>query len=119
FVSNGAQTFIIANDGRVWSCGLNAADEGIMQGSLGTSSASSSWTFAATNLQGVCKLFTRLEIEYIEYDDGTDSVLLYTRTYAVDAMGEIFAWGWNGDELLGVGIREQIIADPQPVRLPE
>ncbi|MBQ1520745.1 MAG: hypothetical protein IIZ56_04635, partial [Clostridia bacterium] len=73
--------------------------------------------FVDLGLKNICTVFTHLEVDYIDYDDGTDGVQLYSRTYAVDSDGRIFAWGWNGDGCLGVGSGDENVLSPTEVFL--
>ena len=113
FVTTGAQTYIIADDGGVWASGW--AGEGFVFGGLGDGTDSTKYGFVYLGIEGFCTVTSRMDEEFIDYDDGTDGVRLYCRTFAVDAEGRIFAWGWNGDGLLGTGGAEELVLTPAEI----
>ena len=118
-VTNNAQTFIIKDDGSVWATGLSSdfCGGGVFFGSLGDGTEEMRYGFVELPLEGVVSVFSKLTEVFTEYDDGTDSVDLYARTFAVDAEGRIWAWGWNGDGLLGVNSAERDVLSPMEVHL--
>ncbi len=114
YTCTGAQTYAVTADGSVWACG-EAADRGFIHGGLGTGNEESSYKFIKLDLKDIRFVSSFLKTDYIDYDDGTDGVELYNRTFAVDYEGRIFAWGWNGDGLLGVGSEEAEVLSPMEV----
>ena len=116
-ITNNAQTFIIKDDGSVWATGMGCGDDDLMHGGLGDGTEETRYGFVELGLKGVCVIASRLTEEYIDYDDGTDGVRLYARTFAIDEDGRIWAWGWNGDGLLGVDSSEDEILSPTEIFL--
>ena len=118
-VTNNAQTYIIKDDGSIWATGLSSdfCGGGVFFGSLGDGTEEMRYGFVELPLEGVVSVFSKLTEVFTEYDDGTDSVDLYARTFAVDAEGRIWAWGWNGDGLLGVNSAERDVLSPMEVHL--
>lgn len=113
FVSTGAQTYIIAEDGSIWATGWSGED--FVFGGLGDGTDATRFGFVKLGIEGFCTIASRMDEEIVEYDDGTDGVMLYCRTFAVDAEGSIWAWGWNGDGLLGTGSAEEIVLSPEEI----
>ena len=115
-VTNGAVSYIIKWDGSVWATG-ESIETGFIHGALGTGSEERSFGFVKLDIQNAVSITTTLSLEFIEHDDGTDSVVVCTRAYAVDAEGRIWAWGWNGDGLLGVNSTETDVLVPTEVHI--
>ncbi len=116
FFTNGAMTYAITFDGEVLVSGLNAAD-GMIHGSLGTGSQEPSYGFVRIEgLKNIRSIFSDLAM-VIASDDDSDYCVLYSRTFAVDADGNIFAWGYNGDGLLGVNSGEETVLTPMQVNV--
>lgn len=116
FFTNGAQTYAVTYDGRVLATG-SGMEHDFMHCPLGDGTEETSYGFVDIGLKDICTVFTHLDVEYIDYDDGTDGVQLYSRTYAVDAEGRIFAWGWNGGGCLGTGSDEEIVLSPAEITI--
>jgi hypothetical protein len=114
FVSTGAQTYIIAEDGSVWATGYGP-DDVFFYGSLGDGTEAARYGFTYLGVEGFCTVTSRMDMEYVTYDDETDTVVHYCRTFAVDAEGRIFAWGWNGDGFLGTGSNEKLVLSPEEI----
>lgn len=113
FVSTGAQTYIIAEDGSVWATGWSG--EGFVFGGLGDGTDATRFGFVRLGIEGFCTIASRMDEEIVEYDDGTDGAMICCRTFAVDAEGRIFAWGWNGDGFLGTGSNEKLVLSPEEI----
>ena len=114
FTCSGAETYAVTANGEVWACGMGG-EEGFIYGSLGDGTAEESYTFVNTGLTDITRVLTHLELVFIDYDDGTDGVRLYCRTFAVNKDGRLFAWGWNGDGLLGAGALDEVVLSPMEV----
>lgn len=114
YTCTGAQTYAVTADGSVWACG-ESADLGFKWGCLGTGSKDPSYEFVKLDLKDIRFVKGCLDLVYIDYDDGTDGVELYNRTFAVDSEGRIYAWGWNGDGLLGVGSGDKEVLSPTEI----
>ena len=118
FVSTGAQTYIIAEDGSVWATGLGS-EEGYVFGGLGDGTDATRYGFVYLGIEGFCTVTCRMDNDIIENEAGDTGNRICCRTFAVDAEGGIYAWGWNGDGLLGVGADEEIVLSPvkiEPMR---
>ena len=115
-VTNGAVSYIIKWDGSVWATG-ESIETGFIHGALGTGSEERSFSFVKLGIQDAISITTTLGLEFIEYDDGTDSVKVCTRAYSVDADGRIWAWGWNGDGFLGVDSADTDVLVPTEVHI--
>ncbi|MBO4849101.1 MAG: hypothetical protein J5586_08115 [Clostridia bacterium] len=114
-VVNGAAMYAVADDGELWATGMGR-DEGLMFGCIGDGTDATRYGFVSTRLEGVCEVYSDLNIVY-EEEEESDYVILYSRSYAVDAEGRIFAWGWNGDGFLGTGAGEELVLTPTEVHL--
>lgn len=116
FYTSHSQTYVIENDGRVWGTGYGL-DKGFVHGCLGDGTTATRYGFVPVDYLYACEVFPNLELVFTDYDDGTDGVALYSRTYAVDAEGRIYAWGWNGDGFLGVRSADEEILTPTEIFL--
>ncbi|MBR0135536.1 MAG: hypothetical protein IJM18_04990 [Clostridia bacterium] len=116
FVTNNAQTFIIKDDGSVWATGTGIR-EGFIFGGLGDGARETRYGFVQLDIANIRDIFSLCYEKFLDYDDGTDGVELYNRTFAVDAEGRIFAWGWNGDGLIGSNSGEEEVLSPAEVFL--
>ena len=115
-VTNNAQTFIIKEDGSVWATGLNSKDnEVFFFGGVGDGTSETKYGFVDLGLKGIVNIVSALTEMYFEYDDGTDGVVLYARTFAIDEEGRVWAWGYNGDGFLGVDSAEVDVLAPMEV----
>ena len=119
--TNNVQTFIIKNDGSVWATGQSGGTNefGIFVGALGDGAEETRYGFVKLGLEdigAVTSLLTVIYDELGEDDEGSPGVQLYARTFAVDNKGRVYAWGWNGDGLLGVGTGDGVVYSPVEVR---
>ena len=115
FVSTGAQTYLIADDGSVWASGR--AGEGFVFGGLGDGTESSEYGFVYLGIEGFCTVTSIMDNFIYEDEVGDTGIRIYCRTFAVDAEGNIFAWGWNGDGLLGVGSEDEVVLFPVQIEI--
>lgn len=99
FVTNNTATYIIKNDGSVWATG-EGIEEDFIHCALGDGTAETRFGFVRLALDNIRAVTSLLNEVIVDYDDGTDGVLLYARTFAFDNDGRLFAWGWNGDGYL-------------------
>ncbi len=114
FTSTGVQTYLIAEYGCLWATGYGA-DDVLFYGSLGDGTTATRFGFVKLDAEDFRAVTSRMDYEYVCYDDETDTVVHYCRTFAVDAEGSIWAWGWNGDGLLGTGSAEEIVLSPEEI----
>ncbi|MBQ4447965.1 MAG: hypothetical protein II897_06695 [Clostridia bacterium] len=115
--TNNAQTYIITEDDKVMATGL-ADDRDAVHGGLGDGTLETRFGFVSLGLKGVCGIYTHLG-EVFGEDEDSDWVELYARTFAVDEEGSIWAWGWNGDRLLGTGSSEETVLSPELITINE
>ena len=113
FTCSGAATYVVTENGEVWACG-ESIDRGFIYGGLGDGTENSSSAFVSTGLSGILKVQSRADQVFTDEGE-SDSVQVYTRTFAVDSEGRIYAWGWNGDGLLGTGSAEAEVLSPAEV----
>lgn len=115
--TNNAQTYIITEDDEVMATGL-ADDRDAVHGGLGDGTLETRFGFVSLGLKGICGIYTHLG-EVFGEDEVSDWVELYARTFAVDEEGSIWAWGWNGDRLLGTGSSEETVLSPELITINE
>lgn len=117
FFTTGAATYVIGEDGLVWASG-NSIDRRIFRGGLGDGTTAERYGFVVVGgysaLWGVCDMTCALLWECID-DGDADWARITSRTFAVDAQGKVYAWGWNGDGLLGVGSDSEEVLFPTEV----
>ena len=117
FVTNGAMTYAITFAGEVLATGMNAGAD-FIHGSLGDGGSETRFGFVRIEgLKDIRAIYCDLVEETVYHGDGTTSAAVYTRTFAVDANGNIFAWGYNGDGLLGVNSGEETVLAPMRVNV--
>lgn len=114
-IANGAQTFVIRTDGEVWATGMGG--EGFVQGSLGDGTDATRYGFVRLNVYNTAYVVSGFFERFYEYDDGTDGVGLFSRTFAVQRDGTILAWGYNGDGFLGVGEGAEDVLAPTVIHI--
>ncbi|MBO4385017.1 MAG: hypothetical protein J5854_06325 [Clostridia bacterium] len=107
--TNGYNTYIIKKDGTLWATGSDSV--------FGPRDTDESRSFGFVKIPfeaKITKVFNLLRMEFVDGDE-YDWTELYASTYAVDGNGRIWAWGWNGEGLLGVLSNEEEVTAPLPV----
>ena len=108
---NGYNTCVIKKDGTLWVTGNDTL--------FGPrySDECESFGFVMVPFEAkIISVFNFLRIDYYDdEEDFTDWVELCAATYIIDENGRIWAWGWNGDGLLGVLSNEDEVSSPMPV----
>ena len=117
--TNGLQTYLIKTDGSLWAAGLG--DDLFVSGCVGNGSSGSVLSFVQLDVPSAADVvdgfFTVTTPVTAPDGDQGYAIDLNCRTFLVDRSGDIWAWGYNGDGLIGVRVDEQTVLSPVRILL--
>ncbi len=118
-VTCGAVTYAITVDGELLASGTGRDGRDWCRSCIGNGTDESADEFVRIDLGGMktASVAVTLDWQSVDDTDDTDYALITTRSYAVTEDGRVWAWGWNGDGLLGVRVPDEMVLSPTELYL--
>lgn len=118
-VTSGAVTYAITQDGGLLASGTGRDGRDWCRSCIGDGTDKSSAEFVRIDLGGMktASAATVLDWQTVDDTDDTDHALITTRSFAVTEDGRVWAWGWNGDGLLGARVPDEMVLSPTELYL--